>query len=202
MSFITGTNTELIYASTTPGTAKNTFTTEVAINDTAGMGIQASIPPFFFGSRGSTNGQGLRIIARGILSSTSTVTYQFLLRMGAAAATTAAPIILGCSAVTTGTTVTNQPFQFEGEFIMRTPAGAVGQNSTGIGIGMFYSPGIASPFMAPLWGNNSGGTVVTSPGTAAIDTSIQNYFNFNCICGTSNAANSVTLQSLLVFGLN
>lgn len=39
MSFLTGTNTELIYASLVAGTAKASFTSEVQINDTAGMEI-------------------------------------------------------------------------------------------------------------------------------------------------------------------
>jgi hypothetical protein len=197
MSFLTGTNTELIYASTTAGTAKNTFTTEVQINDTAGMGIQASLPPFFFASRPSTNGQSLRIVARGILSSTGTPTYTFTCRMGAAASITAAIILGMTAAVTTGSGVTNQGWTFEGDFIMRTPVGAAGANSTGVGTGMFLCGGIASPFMAPLYGGGA------SPGTVSIvDTSIQNYINFNVACNTSSASNSVTLQSLLVFGLN
>ncbi len=196
MSFLTGTNTELIYASTTAGTAKSTFTTEVQINDTAGMGIQASIPPFFFASNASTNGKSLRIVARGILSSTGTPTYTFTLRMGAAASITAA-IILGSAAITTGSGVTNTIWEFEGDFTMRTPVGAAGANSTGVGTGLITGAGLASPFIYPLYGG------AATPGTVAtVDTSIQNYLNFNVACSASSASNTITLQHLLVLGLN
>ncbi|MDQ0923337.1 hypothetical protein QF038_001845 [Pseudarthrobacter sp. W1I19] len=196
MSFLTGTNTELIYANTAAGTAKASFTSEVAINDVAGMGAQASLPPFFFSSSPTTTGKGFAIVARGILSSTATPTYTFTLRLGAAGSTTAA-IILGSAALTTGSGVTNQVWEFTGEFFIQAPAGAAGANTTGRGTGMLKSPGIASPFMAALFGG------AASPGTVAtIDTSITNYFNFNVTCSASSASNSIQLQQLEIFGLN
>ncbi|MHA7291312.1 hypothetical protein ACX80V_16940 [Arthrobacter sp. MDT3-24] len=80
MTFLTGTNAELIYANTAAGTAKASFTSELAINDTTGMGAQPSLPPFFLATTPTTTGKTLHIIARGILSSTGTPTYTFTLR--------------------------------------------------------------------------------------------------------------------------
>jgi hypothetical protein len=196
VSFLTGTNAELIYVNTAAGTAKNTFTSEVQINDTAGMGAQASLPAFFFPSSPTTAGKTVRIVARGIFSTTGTPTYTFTCRLGAAGSTSAA-IVLGSAALTTGSGVTNQMFEFEGDFTLNAPAGAAGANTTARGTGLIQSPGLASPFTGALFGG------AASPGTVAtIDTSITNYINFNVACSASSASNSITLLHLLVIGMN
>lgn len=196
MSFLTGTNVELIYASTSTGTAKNTFTTEVTINDTAGMGSQAHLPPDFWGpAKAIAIGRGIRIVARGIVSSTATPTYTFSIRLGTAANTSAA-IVLGSAAITTGSTVTNQMWELEGDVILES-IGAAGNNSTVRGLGLIAGGGFASPFTYPVWGS------AASPGTVAtVDTTLTNYINFNVACSASSASNSITIQQLLVFGLN
>lgn len=194
MSFITGTNTELLYASTTPGTAKNTFTSEVQINDTAGMDVQAHLPPDFWLPSQRSEGQGIRIVARGIVSSTGTPTYTFSIRLGAAGSTSAA-IVLGTAALTTGSGVSNQIWQMEGDVVL-TNIGAAGANSAGQGVGLIWGSGFA-PTINPAYGGGA------TPGTfSTLDTSITNYINFNATCSASSASNSITLQQLLVFGLN
>ena len=196
MSFLTGTNMELIYASTSPGTAKNTFTTEVLINDTAGMGVQAHLPAdFWLPNKAQSIGRGIRVVARGILSSTATPTFTFTLRLGAAGNITSV-IALGSAALTTGSGVTNQLWEFEGDFILEA-IGAAGTNSTIRGVGSIFCGGLASPFSFSLYGG------AASPGTiATLDTTIANYFNFNVACNTSSVSNTITLQELLIFGLN
>lgn len=195
MSFITGTSAELIYASTAVGTAKSSFTSEVQINDTAGMGVQAHIPPDFWLPNNNQLGRGLRIVARGILSSTATPNYTFSIRLGTAGNTTAA-IVLGSAALATGSGVSNQMWELEGDVIL-TAIGAAGANSTVRGMGMITCGGLASPFTYPVWGG------AASPGTVAtLDTSITNYVNFNVTCSASSSSNTITIQQLLVFGLN
>lgn len=194
MSFLTGTNTELIYASTSAGTAKNTFTAEVQINDTAGMGVQAHLPPDFWLPNKTQIGRGIRIVARGILSSTGTPTYTFTTRFGAAGNTSSA-IVLGSAALTTGSGVTNTAWAFEGDVILES-IGAAGTNSTVRGIGSIEGAGLASPFWYVLYGG------AASPGTVAtVDTTITNYINFNVACSASSASNTITLQQLLVLSL-
>lgn len=193
MSYLTGTNFELIYANVASGTAKASFTTEVPINDTAGMGERPSLPPYFFAPPNSFPNRGIRIIARGILSSTATPTYTFSVRLGANGSTSAA-IILGTAALTTGSGVTNQLWEFQGDVIMRT-IGTAGANSTAQGIGLLASGGLASPFSYPIFGG------AASPGTVAtVDVSIQNFINFNVACSASSASNTITLLQLLVVG--
>lgn len=195
MSFLTGTSAELIYVNTASGTAKASFTSEVQINDVAGMGEQASLPPFFFGNQPYGIGKTIKILARGILSSTATPTYTFTVRLGAAGSTTAA-IVLGSAAITTGSGVTNQLFEFQGDIVMRA-IGAAGNNSTVQGLGTLVSPGLASPFEYALFGG------AASPGTVAtVDNTIANYINFNVACSASSASNSITLLQLQVMGAN
>lgn len=195
MSFLTGTNTELIYASTAAGTAKASFTSEFTINDTTGMGVQAHLPPDFWLPAPNSVGKGIKIVAQGILSSTATPTYTFTTRFGTAASTSAASV-LQSAALTTGSGVSNQAWRFEGDVIL-TAMGAAGTNSTVRGTGMLWSPGLASPFMYVLYGSGA------SPGTTAtVDTSITNYINFNVTCSASSASNTIQIQQLLVYGLN
>lgn len=194
MSAITGTWGELIYQSTAVGTAKNTFTSEALINDTAGMGSQAVLPPWFFLPQNGI-AKTLRIVACGILSTTSAPTFTWTVRLGASGTT--APIILGSTALTAGTTVTNKQWWLDGIVTMRT-IGAAGANSTVFGAGEVWSTlGLASPFGGELWAG------AAQPGTVAtVDISIANFISFNAACGTSSASNSIQLLSLSIFGLN
>lgn len=195
MSFLTGTNTEAIYASTTAGTAKASFTSEVQINDTTGMGVQAHLPPDFWLPSPTAVGKGIRIVARGIFSTTSTPTYTFTIRSGAAGSTTAA-ILLGSAALTTGSGVSNQPFELQGDVVL-VSQGASGANSTVRGTGMIISPGLATTIAGV-----GAGASLTTPTATTLDCSITNYINFNVTCSASSASNTITLQQLLIFGLN
>lgn len=191
-SGITGTWTEMLYASRASFTAKASFTTEIAINDTA-VEAQGKVPADFF-----LPGQypkSLRFVARGILSSTATPTYTYALRLGAAASITAA-IELGSAALTTGSGVTNQLWEFEGDVVIRT-LGTTGATATGNGLGLITSPGLASPFAYALFGG------AASPGTfTTFDPTIANFINFNVACSASAAGNTITLLQLFCFGLN
>ncbi|HYS37277.1 MAG TPA: hypothetical protein VEO01_16795 [Pseudonocardiaceae bacterium] len=192
MSFLTGTNCELIYANDTAFTAKNTFTTEVTIDDQTGGGPAAFLPQGFV----NYSRKGLRIEARGILSSTGTPTYTLTLRSGTIGNITAA-ILLGSAALTTATTITNKGWEFEGSIIFKDPSGS-GAASSGTGAGMITCPaGLASPFTYELWGG------AAQPGSfSTFDPTIQNFLNFNVACSASSASNSIQLLEFLVYGLN
>jgi hypothetical protein len=183
----------LIYRNTAPGTAKASFTAEVAINDTAGMGAQFSLPAGYF--KAPDIGHTLRIVGRGIVSSTATPTFTFTTR-GGVAGSTASAILLGSAAITTGSGVANQLWEFQGDIILRTNL-AAGANSTIEGLGLVSSPGgFASPFGYALFGG------AAQPGTVAtFDTSISNFLNFNVACSVSAAGNSIQLRQLEVWSL-
>jgi hypothetical protein len=193
MSYLTGTNVETIYKSTTAGAAKGTFTSEFMINDVATMGAQAVLPPYFWLPVLGV-GKAVKIEAWGILSSTATPTYTFTTRLGASG-TTAASVLVS-AALTTGSGVTNQLWEFHGVVTCLIAAGA-GANSTFRGVGSITCGGLASPFSYSLYGS------AATPGTiATVDISIANYISFNVTCSASSASNTVTLQDLLISGLN
>ena len=195
-----GSYTELLYVNNSVGIAKNTFTTEIGINDVATMGLQPFISPGFWPTNQTSVGKTFHITARGILSSTATPTYTFTIRLGGIASITG-PIVLGSAALITTTTVTNSPWELEGDVTL-TALGTAAASSTVRGIGRLICPGIAavSPpasIYQPLWGG------AASPGTVAtVDTTINNFINFNVACSASSSSNTITLQQLLVYAFN
>lgn len=196
MSFQTGSVTELLYASTASGATLSNFTTEAQLNTTATMGVQPHLPPDFWLPNQSQVGRGIRIVARGVLSTFSTApTLQFNLRGGTAGNVSSAPLLAGTAANTFAISLSGVPWEFEVDLILSAIA-AAGANSTIKAIGMLSVGGLAGSSWA-IWGGG------TSPGTVAtLDTSVTNYLNLTCACGTANAASSVTVHQLLAFGLN
>lgn len=175
-----------LYRLGSAGTAQNTFTSERVLHDTAGAGPRPVIPPNFIlpgGEREFT----FRYWAQGIHGCTATPTFTWTLRLGANASTSAA-IVGGTAALTMQSGVTNQSWRIEEEIVFTTIADA-GANSTVRGLGMLWSTGIASPFMAPF---NSAASA-TAPTVATVDTSIANYFNLNITCSASSASNTIQL---------
>lgn len=196
-SFVTGTSVELLYANTASGAAKNTFSTEATpiLNDEASMGQQAKFGAGYF--LAGRVGQTVRIIARGICSTTGTPTYQFLIRLGATG--TGGTLVWEAPAATTLSAISNKGWEIAADLILRTNA-TVGANSTIQGIGLFT--GDASGFNANSlglmgWANNS------QPGTiATFNAAVDNFVNVNVVCSASSSSNSVQLLQLLVYGLN
>lgn len=192
-------STELIYASDGAATAKDTFTSEVTINNTGGMATQAKIPPQFWNSKSSSPvGKTLRVVARGIVSSTGTPNYTLTLR-GGGAASTSGPILLGSAALATASGIANVPFVFEGDITLET-LGAAGANSTVRGVGSLLTDGYSAATTTRMYALFGG---AASPGTATtLDPAITNYINFNVTCSASSSSNTITLLQLLVYGLN
>src|SRR6267142_3578041 len=199
-SFSTGQVAELIYSNPLVGTAKNTFTTEFAINDTAGMGPICTINPAAIGwGPGLMRGKALRIVARGVQLGTASTppTWLWTFRLNPTltpAVPPTGPSIGQSVAALTGTTTASTLWEAELD-VQLTLEGAAGNNSTLRGLGMVWSPrGLVSPFMTELFGSGA------SPGTVAtFDWSVQNTLTAGITCGTSLAANQMQLLALLVF---
>ena len=71
MSGITGTWGELIYKNAAVGVQGAVNTAEAQLNTNATMGPQPIIPGGFFTSRPQAVGQAIRVVARGVLSTTT-----------------------------------------------------------------------------------------------------------------------------------
>lgn len=197
-SFLTGTQSELIYSNPLVGTAKNTFTVEAQINDTAGMGPQPILPPYFFlPSRGRS--QAIRITARGIRTDVvTTPTWQLFCRFNTSGGAITGPNV-GSHAATqiSATAATNLLWEFE-EDIQLTLEGAAGGNSTmrGLGFANYQATTTATLALQIFGGGATPGTVAT------FDMSTTTYITISAACGTSSASNSIQLLQLLVQGLN
>lgn len=200
-SGLTGTYTELIYSNPLAFTAKNTFTTEFMINDTAGGGPPPAIPAWFF-MPGQSRGKTLRVVARGLQLGTASTppTWLLTLRLNPVVTPAVPPTgpIIGISTSMTGTTTANTLWEAELD-VQLTLEGAPGNNSTLRGLGSWRSPqGFTTPFESGLYGGsaNSVGTVAT------FDVSLLNTLTVGMTCGTSLAANQMQLLQLLVLGMN
>lgn len=200
MSNLNPVTTELIYASDAAATAKDTFTTEATINNTAGMAVQARLPNDFWqpNRAQSAIGRTIRVVARGIVSSTGTPTFTFSVRGGTAGSITG-PLLLGSAALTTASGIDAVPWVFEGDITLET-IGAAGANSTVRGIGTLLTDGYSAATTTRMYALYGG---AASPGTVAtFDPAVSHYINFNIACSASSASNTITLQQFFVYGLN
>lgn len=198
MSYFTNTNCELLYQSLSRATEKTTWTTEVQINDTAGMGQQAALPANFWINPNGAVGKGLKIIAKGYVSTTATPTFTFTIRSGTAGSITSC-ILLGSLALTAGSGIATIPWYLEGEvFVTATAAGAA---STIQGEGFIWSNGFTT--QGGMNRISAGAAAAGAAGTATtLDTSITNFINFNAACSASSASNKLRIEQLSVYGLN
>jgi hypothetical protein len=192
-------NVELLHANLNSGTQKTAFgTTEVNINDVASMGVPPIIPAkYFYPNNANGVGRAIKVIGHGRMGATATPTFQLLVRLGATAGALTGPVILGSAAITAAAAA-NAPFKFEGIFSLKT-IGNAGANSTGKGVGDWFCGMFsgATNYPAGLWGAS------TAPGdVTAIDWNVDNYVNVNAICSVSNAANTIQLDALELYGLN
>lgn len=193
-SFVTGTNVELLYASIAAGASAATFTAETNLNTTATMGVGAKLGTDFFLAEPSQIGRAIKVVAQFVIGTTGTPTFTITMRMGNTQGATSGTIVLGSAPITTIAAAAARGACADGHMTL-TAIGAAGANSTIRGIGTVS--GAAFTSTGDLWGS------AASPGTVAtFDTAITNYLNINAACGTSNAANTIQLLQLLIYGCN
>lgn len=199
MSFLTGTNVETIYSSTAVGLSKSTFAVETQLNTFATMGVAPHLPPDFWLPNNPQVGRGIKILARGVLSTASTApTFTLSIRGGVINNVSAAPQIAATAAFTPGASITNGAWRAEVDiFLTAVGSGGTGTLSTIMAIGEMIFPATAPGWaMTPIWGAGA------SPGTTTLETDITNYISVNANCGTSSASNVFALNALTIFGLN
>jgi hypothetical protein len=201
-SFITGTNVEALFSNKFAYTAKNTFTTEFNIADTASGNPLWTLQPGTLFQPGAMAGKAFRVVARGIQLGTGSTppTWLWTFRMNPTltpAVPPTGPIVAGGAAAITGTVTASTLWEAEFD-VQLTVEAAAGNNSTLRGLGTVVSPrGLVSPFGMDLFG------AAASPGTVAtFDWSIANTLTVGITCGTSLAANQMQLLDTFVFGLN
>lgn len=192
-SFNSPVPTDLIYANKATYTSKNTFTAEAQINDTA----TNPIPLLQAGYYDQTYGPAktIRLVARGqILTTTTGPTWTLFVRFDSLTGTLIAQA--GASTGSTASLVASSVaslWELEFDLVLRV-AGA-GTSATFQSMGEWTSPSL-TPTLIAAWGGNA------PPGTVTGDSTIQHQIWVDAACGTSNAANGITLIQLLVMGLN
>lgn len=172
----------------------NTFTSELSL---LGGNLQPAIPPFTFDRGGQGGGKSITLIARGVLSTTSTPTLIFQWRLGTTIGSTfLSGTSVGVSAtITTASGVTNQWWESRLDLICTTPGMGAG-NCTLQGSGYVTSPGgFASPYIYPLEPT----TPATATWTAVIDDSVTQFVNFSVTCGSSSSSNALTCKFLKAY---
>ncbi len=186
MSFITGGASELLYASLNAGTAA-AASAETQINDTTLIIPQARLEPDFWLPNQNQTGKAIHITARGLMTTGTVIPNLTLsIRLGVAGVT--GPIALATPATIMRASITNGFWHFEGDIIVKT-MGAAGGNSTVQGYGALMTIASASSYETSMTGT-----------AATLDTSITNYINVTALMSTTG--NTITLQQLLVYGLN
>jgi hypothetical protein len=193
----TGTWTECMFNNGADYSAFNTSASEGSL--LGGVNDQPVIPALFFFNRQGKQ-RGISLLARGVLSTTSTPTIIFQWRLGT---TLGSSFLSGTSVgvsptITTSSGVTNKWWESRLDLTCYTPGLGSG-NTTLSGSGYVASPGgFASPFQYALEPT----TPDTATWTATIDASLTYYVNLSVTWGTSSSSNTITLKTLQLLGLN
>jgi hypothetical protein len=185
LSFYFGTQAELLYAYFGAATPLATFTTEDSLQKTYPAVV---LPGGFFANAGART-SSLKIVATGIMNSTASPTFTVAVRTTTATppAFSAGGTLLGTTAAMTGANAA-VPWRFEMETGLRTLG--VGAASTLATTGEFRSAGIVSPFISQFQN--------ATPTTFEVD--LQYFLWLSCACNASNGSNTMTLESLRVYG--
>lgn len=191
MSYENTVPTDCIYSYHNASTNLATFTTE--------DNLMKTYPPAILRAgtwlNAQATGKNLRVRASGQLGSTGTPTFTWTVRLITGTTVwSAGGVPLGSTAaLTTQTTVTLAYWFMDLQIGLRTLG--IGGASTVVTTGTIYSPfGLATA-------TNGGGTIPASnvaPTTATVDNSVQYLLWISAACGTSNAANLINMQSLVV----
>jgi hypothetical protein len=196
MSFLTGTNVELLYSTYTAGTAV-TAAAETNLNNTSAMGTQALLPGSFL-TFPPTSRRSIRVVAKGIITTaaSSQGNLTMTLRGTTAAGGVSGGTVLAATAVTAlAASASNNFWRFEADIVFNDSSGAATMGGRGVGEFTSYK-GLASPFTAEVWGGSA------QPGTfTGVDQTSPLYFNMNATFSAA-ATNSIQLLQMFVYGLN
>ena len=194
ISFLTGTQTELLYAYYGASTNLATFTTEDNLMKT----YPSCVLPGSLFSKVGPQSSSFELVAAGQIGTTATPTFTFTIRLisGASVAWSAGGIILGASnAITAASTVTLSPFRLRAHIGVRSIA-AAGSATTGV----VCQGNIDGPAFTAAEGSIP--APGSSPLVSTIDVGATYSLFISAACGTSNALNLVNLQCVKLYGEN
>lgn len=193
MSFVTGTQAELLYILSSPVT-KNTYTTQAAITGVAGTNTVASIPAgFLLNNNPNPLGRALRLEVFGTIANTAAATFALALNINPTLATATgnvavaaaftptasvtAPFWLQASIVCTAFTSSASTYQINGTYRQESAATGSAPNATGV----------TSGFAGSITG---------------LDPRVTQYVELFGTWSASAAGNTTTVQQMYLWGLN
>ena len=141
----------------------------------------------------------IKLIARGVFSTTGTPTIIFQVRMGttAGSSTLTGASVGVTAAITTGNNTTNGWWHLELDLTCSFPGIGTG-NATLFGSGYAMSPAFASPFIYPLEPT----TPNTATWTQTFAGELNQYINLSMTWSASSASNTITCKQLFLLGLD
>jgi hypothetical protein len=200
MSFLTGTNVELIASSAVAGSAlANSTTTTVVSVGAAG----AYLPIGFFYT--NAVGKKLRVVADGILSTTATPTIKIGVTLdtvlGTVNASQVSNFFTGAVTTPAAGAVSNSQWHLEVELCVQSIAYASG-SSSGQTVGIVGYGWLAQSVSGI--DATAAGTVFLAGTTTAVNYPVnQAYFvDIAAVWGTSSASNTLTCENVSVYGCN
>jgi hypothetical protein len=192
VSFITGTQTELLYAYYGASTNLATFTAEDNLMKTYPSCV---LPGSLFNKVGPQS-SSLELVCAGQVGTTATPTFTFTVRLisGASVAWSAGGIVLGASNAVTAGTVTLAPFRLRVHIGLRSIA-AAGSATTGVvTMGNIDGPAFATEGSIPA--SN------VSPLLSTVDVGATYSLFVSAACSASSASNLINLQCMKLYGEN
>ena len=193
MSFVTGTQAELLFTLNSPIT-KNTYTTIAAYTGVVGTNSVAYIPAGWAGTGGVTPvGRALRYTALGTIANTAAATFANAINVNPTPGTSTGNIVINTAYTPTASVTAG----FFVDAYMTITAYATSTMTLQINGTVTYMT-IAS-----------GGAVSTAPSQqifngsiASLDPRVNQYVELFGTWSASNAANTTTVQQALLWGLN
>lgn len=193
MSQYTGTMPELYYSFSAAGTALATFTTEASLM--GGYPIP-QIPATFFGKLGEQS-SALKIRAYGNVGDTTaapTFTWAVRLLSSATAFSAGTPSWATPAVTLNGTSLTNTWWQLDMDIQLRSIA-AGAATSVLAGYGVVSGSALNTPATLPA----ANTTAVVNSSNFDNTGATQYFLWLSAACGTSNAANTISLQGLKIY---
>lgn len=160
-----------------------------------GLNLQPYLPANYFVQQGAQL-RGIRLLARGVLSTTSTPTIIFQVRLGT---TSGSSYLSGASigvsaAITTASGVTNKWWELRLDLVCKTSGIGTG-NATLSGAGYVMSPGgFAAPYAYPLEPT----TPDTATWTQVFDASLTQFVNLSVTWSAASSSNTITCKQLFM----
>ena len=192
MSFITGTQAELLYVLPASVT-KNTFTTEAAISAVAGTTPLCSLDPGYFRDVPNAVARGLYLHAEGTIANTAAATFALNLGLDTTAGTKANSVTV--NAAYTPTASVTAPWHLDAWYTCT--AFATSTFSLQVSGRIVYESVAAGG--APTTSSQASGFQASITG---MDPRVQFYLELFGTWSASSASNTTTLNSMFLWGLN